>query len=170
MQIENTYIHVDPGDVLTLSQSREIGVQHARSASGTFYTGIYLKDGDEAHVNCGFLEIHRVTETQKIVADSKGEWRVTHKLGISLAPDERITIKEGEVCVEKKVNNEITEDCEVCIKKSHHSDGYYVAVKHKGKVILVLGLDEKSKMLIKSDKYRFTKAVGGAVSFHIFKD
>lgn len=66
---------------------------------------------------------------------------------------------------------DITGECTVELKKSHHSDGWYVLVKHGDKQLFVLGLDDKSAhlQLPGSKGYQVKKAKNATVSFNIMK-
>jgi len=74
-----------------------------------------------------------------------------------------------EVLVHEKVENDITENCEVKLVKSNHSSGYYCSILYEGKSILALGLDEKSKSIITQKGIRLRKAPDGTISFNIYK-
>ena len=68
-----------------------------------------------------------------------------------------------------KIGQNITEECTVSIKKSGHSDGYYVDIRHNGKSIIALGLDDKSRLILTKKKYGIKKAEGASISFNIFE-
>ena len=72
---------------------------------------------------------------------------------------------------------EITAECEATLVKSQHSKGYYVKIKHKGKDIMVLGLDDRSAFLkqdsakrVVPGNYSVEKADNTTVSFHIYRE
>ena len=90
--------------------------------------------------------------------------------------DYRARVENGQVIVEVKKSTrskpkDITSECVPILVKSGHSDGYYVALQHKGKNIIALGVDDKSASLALSGrrKYRMVKANGAVVSFNILE-
>lgn len=62
-----------------------------------------------------------------------------------------------------------TSECTAELVKSQHSDGYYVAVKYRNKIILTLGINDASKAIL-APGYVIRKARGAIVSFHLVKE
>lgn len=100
------------------------------------------------------------------MADEK--WDLVKRTGMRVGKNERVVIRDGEVVVERLVQErDVTSECTVELRKSGESDGYYVSVNHNGKSIIALGLDENSKVIIRSNGYRLEKSPDGHVSFRV---
>lgn len=100
---------------------------------------------------------------------SDTKWDVIRKTGVRLGKNERISVTpEGEIVVERLVvERDVTAECTAELRKSKQCDGYYVAIKHEGKCIVALGLDDISKFIIRSNGYTLEKTPEGHVSFRV---
>ncbi len=97
--------------------------------------------------------------------------QVVWKTGIKLLPGEWLRAgANGEYeVVRKAADRDVTEECFAELRKSAHSDGFYVAVVHGDKTVLALGLDGNSKHILRVRSYRMVKADGSVVSFRVKK-
>ena len=62
---------------------------------------------------------------------------------------------------------DITQELTVKLTKSHLSDGYYCDIRHGDKSVMVLGIPEASKGIVR-EVYRLAKAEGAEVSFRVY--
>ena len=63
---------------------------------------------------------------------------------------------------------DVTAECRVQLRRSKTSGGYYVGICHGYKMLVGLGVDEKSKVIpFQSNQYHIEPAPGATVSFRV---
>jgi len=90
----------------------------------------------------------------------KGQWA---EIDVDVTGKPFLSIRERQ-----PIERDVTSECTVELKPSSHTKGFYCHIKHKGRSIVALGVDDASKANVMPG-YRLKKASGAIVSFNIIK-